>query len=437
MLIPIEHDRLAQLLMAHDPGTYADDARARLESGRLIITTNEPGAAWAQAALFAIAALGVRMFRGGTFISGISACPVQVGPSRGASMRRTLIYLGCRETGLPDQAFRIHVGTRPPGPVNLYVLADGWRGVASPQPIERGEDGNVISGVMAGALAVSEAFRSAILDDLLACRRPLHLSAWDPANPFAGSALKRLPKALWQIGLGNLGQAVLFVLGLLPYSDRGDAHFYFQDYDTAGEENRMIQILTEPQWMNRKKVRSAATYAEGLGFETSIIENRLHAKTFRDDTDPAIALVGVDNVIARRLCADGRFPLVVDAGLGKTAEEIFDIRLLSFPGRRSVDAAWPVPTGAAEVQELNPGLARLVDEKRLTQCGAITLAGTSLGVPSTALIAACLQVGQVCRALETGSLCDFVDVTLLNPDRVAATSTDLPSSLRLPALSAA
>ncbi len=436
MLIPIEHDRLAQLLMAHDPGTYADDAKARLEAGRLILTTSEPDAPWAQAALFAIAALGVRMFRGGTFVTGIGASPVQVGANRGASLRRTLINLGCRETGLPDQAFRIHVGTRPPNPVHLHVLADGWRGVVSPQPIERGEEGNVISGALAGALGVSEAFRSAVLGDLLACRRPLQLSAWNPAHPCAGSALSRLPKALWQIGLGNLGQAALFVLGLLPYPDRGEAHFYFQDHDTAGEENRMIQILTEPQWMGRKKVRSAAAYAEGLGFETTLIEKRLHARSFRDDADPAIALVGVDNVIARRIAADGRFPLVVDAGLGKTAEEIFDIRLLSFPGRRSVDAAWPPAAGTDGPPELNPGLARLVDEKRLTQCGAITLAGTSLGVPSTALIAACLQVGQVCRALATGSLCDFIDVTLLNPDRVAATSTQLPSSLNLPALSA-
>jgi hypothetical protein len=99
------------------------------------------------------------------------------------------------------------------------------------------------------------------------------------------------------------------------------------------------------------------------------------------------------------------------------AAEIFDIRLHAFPGVRSPEQAWPEPEVHAE-RPLDRTLQDLVDAGRIDKCGAMTIAGRSLGVPSTAVAAAAIQVAQVCRAVADGSFCDLVDVSLLNCRRV-------------------
>jgi len=432
MSIPLEHDRMAQLLMAYDHGVDADQARARLEGAHILVTTDAGDTSWGQAALQAIAVAGTRMFRSGVFIEGIGATPVLVGPDQGRSLRRCLLDRDCRDKGMPAGPFRIHVGMRPPGRVDLFVMADGWRGMVSPFSIEQGDQANVVSGAMAGALAVSEAFRKLVLDDLLACRRPIQLSAWDPANPLAGGPITRVPQSLWQLGLGNLGQALMFVLELLPFTDRAETLLLLQDKDRIGEENRLTQVLTRPDWVGRKKARAVADHAERAGFSTTIDERAFGEEMLPAPGEPQLALVGVDNLKTRRHAAAAGFGLVLDAGLGRSAEEIFDIRLHAFPGHRTPDMAWP-PVEDTEGPMLNPGLEKLVAQRRLDPCGAMTIAGQSQGVPSTALVAACLQVGQMCRVLVTGKYSDFVDVTLVNPDRIVSTDFDLPDSVSLPA----
>lgn len=72
---------------------------------------------------------------------------------------------------------------------------------------------------------------------------------------------------------------------------------------------------------------------------------------------------------------------------------------------------------------LDWNLQDLVDAGRIHRCGAITIAGRSLGVPLTA---AAVQVAQACRVIADGSFCDLADVSLINCGRVRTSLQQLP-----------
>jgi hypothetical protein len=239
----------------------------------------------------------------------------------------------------------------------------------------------------------------------------------------AAEELRHLPAAYWLLGLGNLGQAALWIIGLLPYTDPSAVTLFLQDADKSEDGNLPIQILTKPDWIGRRKARSAAQWGDDRGFSTTIIERRFMAGN--PESEPGLLLVGVDNLPTRRVAASSNFHLVLDAGLGGTAAEIFDIRLHAFPGARTPEQAWPAPTAEAE-RPLDQNLQDLVDAGRIDRCGAMTIAGRSVGVPSTAVAAAALQVAQACRAIADGSFCDLVDVSLVNCGRVRTGLHRLP-----------
>lgn len=152
---------------------------------------------------------------------------------------------------------------------------------------------------------------------------------------------------------------------------------------------------------------------EERGFRAAIIESRFVEGKKRSTEEPGLALVGVDNLATRRAVAGSNFDLVLDAGLGATPSEIFDIRIHGFPGTRSPKRAWPEPDFQPEMP-LDPTLQEFVDAGRIDRCGAVTIAGRSLVVPSTAVAAAAIQVAQACRAVRDGGFFDLADVTLAN-----------------------
>ncbi len=416
MRLALEHDRAAQFLVAADPALDFDLAQTRLEQAALALSIDGDGdEPWRQTALSTAVRCGARMFRGGVFLAGDERIETALRLEPRGDLRRALAKLGLRATAAPEHAFRLHVGSRPPVPARLVCFADGWRGAVGPQaPDVTMRPANEVSGALAGALGVSEAFRIAVLGDLRAGRRLKTVSAWGPEEP-DNAHIAYLPRSLWLLGLGNLGQAILSVVGLLPYGDGADLDLVLQDFDDAGPENLSVQMLTEPGWVGRRKTRSAAAWAEARGFTTRLVETPFSPHTRPGPEDPRILLGGVDNLDARRWAAVAEFDLVIDAGLGASAADAFDLRLHAFPGARGPHEAWP-DLQDDEVPELNPALKKAVAEGRLDLCGAMTIAGKSVGVPCTAAAAAAVQVGQLCRALAEGRCCDLVDVSLADAD---------------------
>ncbi len=92
----------------------------------------------------------------------------------------------------------------------------------------------VTAGILAGGIAVSECFQHCG-GSVEAGRREAGLSLWAPNTPWmepaaAGPPLEYLPDRLWLLGLGHLGQANAWTLGMLPYAT-GAARFFLLDTD--------------------------------------------------------------------------------------------------------------------------------------------------------------------------------------------------------------
>lgn len=419
MNLTIEQDRGAQFLMAAKPDIGFDEARLRLDRSSLSLSFDASiSSPSMQCAALAAVASGAKMFRRGVYLEKSPDAEIVVGHRLPRSLHSALADSGCREGPPPLGATRVHIGTVGAATkADLFAWTDGWSaGVANTFPEVALAPGNELSGIFAGALAVSVAFRKAVLDDPLAGRRRLTYCLWEPGGIGTDNAgLVCLPSKLWLLGLGNLGQASLFVLSLLPYADPAAVRLLLNDTDVCGPENLPVQILTRPDWIGEKKVRCAAKWAERVGFLTVANERRFSSSTGPEEGEPRVALVGVDNLDARRSAAKAGFDLVIDAGLGATGTEAFDVRLHAFPGFRNEDKAWVTSEELPrDPPPLRPNLQRLIDQGLIDQCGAVTIAGQAVGVPCTALAAAAVQVAQACRAVETGRCCDLADFTLTN-----------------------
>ena len=431
MTLAIQHDRLAQLLMKSDPTLGLDAARIQLERAAIAVSAGEAARTpWGQAALMTIAECGARSFRGGVYLKREFVEPACVGNSMPVPLQRLLLSAGGRSEEPPAHALHIHVGIDCGPEAKLACWTDGWIAIVGPSPASGNLSlGNELSGALAGSMAVTEAFRSTVLGEVIAGKRTQRLSPLSPQHPDPkGIELELLPSAMWILGIGNLGQALLWVLGLLPYRDPSAVHLVLQDTDSCGPENQDVQILTKPSWLGCKKVRAAAEWAGSKGFRTTVTELPFNLDGVRDEHYPGLAFVGVDNIQTRHSAArpEARFDLVIDAGLGATPTEVFDIRIHGFPGSRDAKAAWPDPLRSPKEgdRELGSDLKNLISQGRLDRCGALMIAGQPVGIPSTAVAAATIQIAQACRAIRTSRFCDLVDVSLTNPSRAVTHEMD-------------
>ena len=201
--------------------------------------------------------------------------------------------------------------------------------------------------MLAAALAVNEAFLFVSGHAAVAGRRPVGLSLWNPAPACdwladAGTepALSLLPSRLWLIGLGHLGQAYLWALGLLPFARPQDLSLVLQDIDIITPSTESTSILTDATLINVKKTRAMAAWAERRGFTTAIHERLFDASFRRQDDEPAVALCGLDNGIGRQALDQVGFDFVVEAGLGRGHRDFRAIRLHTLPASRPAAQIW-------------------------------------------------------------------------------------------------
>jgi hypothetical protein len=303
------------------------------------------------------------------------------------------------EAGVPTVAF----GTPNIEEVDrlaIRVVVRGWSGGVTPVAQEITDEGAAeitTAGVLAGALAVSEIFQR-LRGHSMACRRATGLNLWRPEQDWLrgedGPALTRLPSSAWLVGLGNLGQAYLWTLGLLPYGP--DAlDLVLHDFDVLAISNVSTSLLTTPDLVGRHKSRALARWAGARGFRTVLIERRF-ADDFRvGPREPSIALVGVDNALARQATEDVGFERVIDAGLGKGPQDFLGIDVHTFPGARSARMIWQ-NTATGETELSQPAYRDLL-ARGGDRCGIVRLAGRSIGAPFVGAVAAALVVGEFLR----------------------------------------
>lgn len=306
---------------------------------------------------------------------------------------------------------------------SLRVTFDGWTARVGPtREVPRLQERQYCSlaGVLAAGLAMSEIFLSFSDISIEACRRVVSLSLWRPdldaMDPEAlGVPVEYLPKALWLLGLGHLGNGYAWSLGTLPYADPREAEFALFDYDKVIAENTETGLVFSNGDIGKYKTRALNRWFEDRKFATRIVERRFDA-TFRvQDGEPGLALCGFDSNPARRDLKMAEFRRVIESGLGGTASNFDTINLHTLPNPRSVEVLWPdLKADQAEKQrqdkERIARTSKAYEQIDHDECGRIELAGKAVAVPFVGTIAGAFVVGEVLRLLHEGTR--FTDLKL-------------------------
>jgi hypothetical protein len=418
--------RLVKQALDSGAATSVADAEALFRGYRLGFAisgedVNDPSH---QAALLTGVVLARRVFLGGVTVAGPLDCPLRVHLSSADTLQGAVERLGghyVRE--IADGVPTIFVGgtarKREQG-FRLRAVFSGWRGGAIPAhtDFQRPEPFTMaLSPMLAASLAVSEAFFHVQGKTPIAGKRPVGFSLWrlgqiDWFDPDADAPpLRYLPSSLWLIGLGHLGQAYLWALGLLPYIEPREVRLILQDMDIITPSTESTSILSEAVLIGLMKTRSMATWAESRGFTTAVYERPFDDMFTRTENDPAVALCGLDNALGRRALDKVGFPLVIEAGLGRGYRDFRTIRLHTLPGTRSADEIWTPAVAEDDVAD-RPAYKKLLIDGDLDKCGITLLAGKAVGAPFVGAVAACLAISEVLRLLHGGMRHQLIDLDL-------------------------
>lgn len=427
VITPDELHRLVKLAM--DTGEAESIEHAlRIFSGYRIGVAVGPEIATSathQAALFTFLRLASRVFLGGIDVMVSVDAPRLL--SGNLSIDKAIALAGARRVkSLEPHVPAVRIGTVSlPHSASFAARAvfSGWRAGVVPahaEPPFAFEAEFPLSGALAAALAVSEAFLFVRQDVPEAGFRELGLSLWRPdavddwwKPDNDGPALAYLPSKLWLIGLGHLGQAYLWGLSILPYARPEEVELVLQDIDAVTASTLSTSILSDESIVGERKTRAMAKVVEARGFKTAIIERRFDESLRISPDDPQVALFGVDNALARRALGDAGFKLVVEAGLGSGAKDFRAIRVHTFPGAKGPRDLW-APGAKREIITEAPAYGDL-KSRGLDQCGVTLLAGRAVGAPFVGMTAATICLSEILRLLHDGQLFSVHELDLKVP----------------------
>jgi len=421
-------NRLVKLALDTGEASSIEDAEKLFYGYKMsVVAGKDVGrSATQQATLLTIVNCARRSLLGGVEVEGIAGMPLLVPLFPYKTLEQAVSGLGGkivraarRETALVLLGDAVQHDGRA---FAVRATFEGWAGGIVPtgaeglRLVERQEF--IPSGVLSGALAVAETFQHLRGNNPAAGHRAVGLSLWRPeANWRDGEAvgpmIRRLPSSLWLIGLGNVGQAYLWTLGLMPYEKPDEVHLVLQDYDALAESNDSTSLLTQRALVGKRKTRAIAEWAEERGFTTTLVERRF-ASDFRVGADdPAVALCGVDNGLARTALEDVGFMKVIEAGLGYGIRDYLGFRTHLFPGSRSARDIWRDNGDERGVRIDLPAYQNL-EASGADQCGLTQLAGRTVGAPFVGAVASSVVIGELLRMVNGGHAYELIDAHLKN-----------------------
>lgn len=320
-----------------------------------------------QLAVLTAASIGVRCFPRAVQVvlpHSLRAARLRIWPLLGWTFEQALadiVGLGGLLDAVPGEpAGQVLVfGDAPVGRNGLRVTFDGWIakvGPASGVPRLAEREYCSVAGVLGASLAMSELFLSFARVNVEGGRRVLALSLWRPDldadDPAAlGVPVEYLPKELWVLGLGHLGNAYLWGLATLPYADPRQVEFSLMDFDKIESENAETGLIFRSGDARRYKTRVCSEWLEVRGFGTKLVERQFD-DTFRNHLKEArLALCGFDSNPSRRHLGAAGFLRVVESGLGGTANNFDTISMHTLPHPRPVTELWPDPPSEEQAKQ--------------------------------------------------------------------------------------
>jgi hypothetical protein len=388
-----------------------------------------------QVAVLTAATIANKCFPGAVQVAldgGLAEAPLLIWPSLKETLGQALAcLLGpralARRTGPEQEDHALIFGGARPTEDSLLVTFDGWVVKVGPSHSEDRlpeREYCSLSGVLAAALAVSELFLSFAEINVMAGRRTVGLSLWRPdldiVDPSAvGIPVEFLPRDLWVLGLGHLGNAYLWSLSTMRFSDPAAAEIILNDFDATEPENVETGLLFHAADVGHYKTRVCSNWLEARGFRTRLVERRFDSNFRCRADEPRLAFCGFDLNAPRRDLATARFDRVIESGLGGTADNFDTISLHALPNPRGPEEIWPDPTPEEkakrnERQQLlarkNPAYSHLGGD----ECGRFDLAGKSVAVPFVGAAAGSLVVAEIIRLLHGGPA--YTDIKLVLAD---------------------
>jgi hypothetical protein len=416
-----------------------DEAHEIAEKYQLQLELASPADFHEQVAALAVVMLGRRAFPGGVSVSGCGDALLHPSLGRGQLLADALEAAGAiLSEVVPDRPTIAIGGTRKRNaPFHVRLLMSGWRAgttpASAPHLFDTEARGYVmpLTAVASAALAVSQAFQH-VSDAAPTGYETVGISLWAPSelaweNADAdGPVLQVLPSSVWLLGLGHLGQAFAWCLGLLPYAPHKAErpHVLLQDMDVVGNSTESTSVLTTKADKGSKKTRLVAGWLEGRGFSTSIVERYFDGTTRRGQSEPALLFCGVDNPDARRALDSSDVSFVVEAGLGSRHDDFQSLRMHTFPASRTAAQTWPQREQNEPV--IGGIYADLLEQGKIDRCGVVELAGKAVGAAFVGAFTAALCVSEALRVLHGSAPSEVLDADLfaLNFRTVVANQHD-------------
>ena len=317
--------------------------------------------------------------------------------------------------------FSIHLGLQASIDDNsIEVICNGWVGGISNGIDKANLNQDVdfaLGGVLGGAIAVSAVFMRQTHINPSACDNSTGISLWRPdliwtSKETQGPQLKYLPKKAWLLGLGHLGQAYSWTLGLMPYSKPEDFKPLLQDFDRITDGNYSAGLLTDKQSTKPRKTRHCAKWLEAFGFEVTITERKYDSNTVRTNEEPYLALCGFDNAKSRLPLEGSGFDLVVESAIGNGVSDFDSIITHTFPGaNKKPSDIWVDETDDKINQVL---LDAMQKEVKKEECGVLVtnLASKAMSASFVGAVASALVISEVLRALHGGVRFESIVVRL-------------------------
>lgn len=276
-----------------------------------------------------------------------------------------------------------------------------------------GQSWNPLAGVFSGALAVREIFAEIRGRRDKNCKGST-ISLWEPwldaSEATVGPESVYLPRKLWLVGLGHLGQGFLWNLAMVPAA--GEL-LVLQDYQCTGPENVATGLLTRDGDIGIRKARVAANWMEQVGWKTAVVERKFTKEIALDHDDPPVVVSGLDSPDPRFDVLEAGFPYMIDAGVGHGPVdfETAQIRVLA----RGDAATWKKATPRSSIETL---LLRNAYRSIATsdRCGAFQLAEASVAVPFVGAAIGALSLTQAMRLAGMLGAVKLLQLELASPD---------------------
>ncbi|MCB0496167.1 MAG: ThiF family adenylyltransferase [Cyclobacteriaceae bacterium] len=283
----------------------------------------------------------------------------------------------------------------------------------------------VVGGIAGAALGLFHLFNRqfSIIDNLTGLSTGISLwtmntsENWNaPENE--GPLNINFPKYIWSVGLGHLGQAYLWILGLMN-SDTKETKILLQDHDIIERENIGSQVLCQLSDEGKQKTRVCAAFLESLGLKTRIIEKPFlkedqyqeWAKKYK------ILLNGVDNIETRKSIDPNHFKLFLDGGTNGRLELLDSFTLRNFAvSNRNPEEIWK--TNKNDDKALHRNLFKRIDKEN--GCGQLINLGIS--TPFVGLFGGTILISELFRSLNKGIAHSSISIQMRDLDSIRAIS---------------